>query len=67
MVPLLLLLLLLLLLFHPGVLRVQGWDVVDEQWEIAQHGALGYVPQEGGLFDFLTVQVGRDGYLLGHG
>ena len=36
---------------------MQGWDVVGAQWEIAKHGALGYVPQEGGLFEFLTVQV----------
>ena len=46
-----------LLFLGVGVMRVQGWDVVDQQWEVARHGALGYVPQEGGLFEFLTVQV----------
>jgi ABC-type multidrug transport system ATPase subunit len=39
-----------------GSLSIGGLDIVEYQWEIARTCVAGYVPQEGGLFEYLSVR-----------
>jgi ABC-2 type transport system ATP-binding protein len=39
-----------------GTIRIAGKDSIKQQWLIATQEDMGYVSQEGGLFDFLTVK-----------
>jgi ABC-type multidrug transport system ATPase subunit len=43
-----------------GDLSVSGLDTVLDHWSIAACGAVGYVPQEGGLLEFMTVKEAID-------
>lgn len=43
-----------------GDLSVCGLNTVSDHWTIAKCGAVGYVPQEGGLLEFMTVQEAID-------
>ena len=39
-----------------GTLTIAGLDSVDDVWQLSAQCAVGYVPQEGGLLEFLTVE-----------
>jgi ABC-type multidrug transport system ATPase subunit len=39
-----------------GGVAITGLDSVREMWRLCGRRAVGYVPQEGGLFEFLTVE-----------
>ena len=39
-----------------GHAYICGWDTVRDQWKIGAEGLTGYVPQDGGLPEFLTVR-----------
>jgi ABC-type multidrug transport system ATPase subunit len=43
-----------------GKLAVGGFDTVREHWSLGQENVVGYVPQEGGLAEFMTVQSAID-------
>jgi ABC-type multidrug transport system ATPase subunit len=43
-----------------GNLTVCGLNTVLDHWAIAARGAVGYVPQEGGLLEFMTVKEAID-------
>lgn len=43
-----------------GVLTLGGFDTVCDHWSLGAENVVGYVPQEGGLAEFMTVQGAID-------
>ena len=43
-----------------GDVSISDLDSVRDHWAIAEKGAVGYVPQDGGLLEFMTVQEAVD-------
>jgi ABC-2 type transport system ATP-binding protein len=43
-----------------GSLLVGGFDTVREHWQLGAGNVVGYVPQEGGLVEFMTVEAAVD-------